>query len=70
MSVDGKGEDRAEGLAGDNVARALEPPSQSSPDHVEAGDRTQSHRSLTGVDLPAAQKPDPDRPKPEDRYKP
>ena len=70
MSVDEKGEDRAEGLAGDNVASALEPPSQSSPDHVEAGDRTQSDRSLTRVDLPAAQKPDPDRPKAEDRYKP
>jgi hypothetical protein len=70
MSVDGKGEDRAQGLAGDSVAGALTPPSQSSPDHAEAGDRTQSHRSLTGADLPAARDADPDRPKPEDRYKP
>jgi hypothetical protein len=70
MFVDGEGEDRAEGLAGDSVAGALSPPSQSSPDHAEAGDRTQSHRSLTGADRPLTQGADPDRPKPEDRYKP
>jgi hypothetical protein len=70
MPADAKGEDGAEGLAGANVARSLEHPSQSSPDHIEAGDRTQSNRRLTGADLLEAQKADPDRPKPEDRYKP
>jgi hypothetical protein len=70
MSADVKGEDRAEGLAGDTVARSLEHPSQSSPDHMEAGDRTQSDRSLTGADLLENQVADADRPKPEDRYKP
>ena len=70
MSADERGEDRAEGLAGANVARSLEHPSQSSPDHVEAGDHTQSNRSLTGTDLLEAQKVDPSCPKPEDRYKP
>jgi len=70
MPADARGEDRAEGLAGANVARSLEHPSQSSPDHVEAGDHTQSNRSLTGADLLKDQEADPDRPKPKDRYKP
>ena len=70
MSDNAKGEDRAEGLTGANVARSLEPPTQSSPDHVEAGDHTLSNRSLTGADLLQDRKSDPDPPKPEDRYKP
>ena len=70
MSENAEGEDRAEGLAGANVARSLEPPSQSSPDHAEAGDHSLSNRSLTGAELLQDRKSDPDRPKPEDRYKP
>ena len=70
MSGNGGGEDRAEGLAGASVARSLDPPSQSSPDHAEAGDHSLSNRSLTGAELLQDQKSDPDRPKPEDRYKP
>jgi hypothetical protein len=41
-------EDRAAGLAGESVRASLNKPSQSSPDHVEAGDHTLSNRSLTG----------------------
>ncbi|GJD96695.1 hypothetical protein [Methylobacterium iners] len=70
MTADGKGEDRAEGFAGAGVATSPEHPSQSSPDHIKDGDRTRSNRSLTGADRPAGGKPDPDRPKLEDRYKP
>lgn len=42
------GEDRAEGLAGASVAGRSGHPSLSNPDHAEAGDRSPSHRSLTG----------------------
>ena len=70
MSAEEKGEDRAGGFAAASVATSAAHPSQSSPDHVEAGDRTQSNRSLTGADRPAGPKPDADRPAPEDRYKP
>ncbi len=45
-------EDRAEGLAGESVAASLGKPSQSTPDHAEAGDHAPSHRSLTGHDDP------------------
>ncbi|HEX2137876.1 MAG TPA: hypothetical protein VHG30_18620 [Microvirga sp.] len=45
-------EDRAEGLAGRNV-KASRKPGRSGADHAEAGDRTQSDRSLTGGDDPA-----------------
>ena len=44
-------EDRAEGLAGQNV-KASRKPGRSSAGHAEAGDRTQSDRSLTGNDDP------------------
>ncbi|MHC2017767.1 hypothetical protein [Methylobacterium sp. CM6247] len=63
-------EDRAEGLAGASVSASLDHVSQSSPDHQETGDRTPSHRRLTEAPTPGAPKKDPDRPKPEDRYKP
>ncbi len=45
-------EDRAEGLAGESVAAGLNKPSQSTPDHAEAGDHAPSHRSLTGHEDP------------------
>ncbi|MCB5177603.1 MULTISPECIES: hypothetical protein [Microvirga] len=67
----GKGEDRAQGFAEQSVKKSAAHPSQSSPDHHEQGDRTQSDRSLTGNDhREDSRGSDPDRPKPEDRYKP
>ena len=48
MAMAREGEDRAEGLAGENVAGSAAHPSLSSPDHAEAGDGSPSHRSLTG----------------------
>ena len=67
----GKGEDRAEGLAEQSLNTSVVQPSQSSPDHQEQGDRIQSNRSLTGNDQrEGLEKTDPDRPKPDDRYKP
>lgn len=53
-----EGEDRAEGFAGESVAGRPGAPSLSSPDHAEAGDRSPSHRSLTGG---ASPRPDPGR---------
>ena len=44
-------EDRAKGLAGQSV-KASRKPGRSDADHAEAGDRTQSDRSLTGADDP------------------
>jgi hypothetical protein len=67
----GKGEDRAEGLAKQSLNTDPAHPSQSTPDHQEHGDHTQSNRSLTGNDRrKGSGEADPDRPKPEDRYKP
>jgi hypothetical protein len=64
-----KGEDRAEGFAEQSIRSSAAHPSQSSPDHQEQGDRMPSGHSLTG-NTPSAPTPDPDRPKPEDRFKP
>jgi hypothetical protein len=67
----GKGNDRTEGLAEQSLNTSVVQPSQSSPDHQEQGDRTQSNRSLAGNDQrEGLEKTDPDRPKPDDRYKP
>ena len=67
----GKGEDRAKGLAEQSVNTSVVHPSQSTPDHQEHGDRMQSNRQLTENDQrKGLDKTDPDRPKPEDRYKP
>lgn len=67
----GRGEDRAQGLAEQSLNTSAVHPSQSSPDHQEHGDRTQSNRILTGNDQrKGLEKTDPDRPKPDDRYKP
>jgi hypothetical protein len=69
--MSGKGEDRAQGFAKPAVAGSAAHPSQSSPDHQEQGDRTTSHRSLTGDDRRGtSDTPDPDRPTRQDRYKP
>ncbi|WP_230532286.1 hypothetical protein [Microvirga roseola] len=62
-------EDRAKGLAAQSVKASIRHPNQSSPDHQEQGDLTQSNRSLTGNDEPADKK-DADSPSQEDRYKP
>ncbi|CAO4164593.1 hypothetical protein [Methylorubrum extorquens] len=70
MTSTEKGEDRAEGLAGASVSASLDHVSQSSPDHQESGDRAPSHRRLTETATQERQKSDPDRPHPEDRYKP
>ena len=70
MTSNTTGEDRAEGLAGESVSASLDHVSQSSPDHQESGDRAPSHRRLTETAVPGTRETDPDRPKPEDRYKP
>jgi len=62
-----KGEDRADGFAAQSVKTSVEHPSQDSADHQEHGDQGQSGHPLTGSN---DDKPDPDYPKPEDRYKP
>jgi hypothetical protein len=70
-AMPGKGEDRTEGLAEQSLNTSVVHPSQSSPDHQEHGDRTQSNRSITGNDQrKGLDGTDPDRPKPDDRYKP
>jgi hypothetical protein len=70
-AMDGKGEDRAEGLAERSVNTSIVHPSQSSPDHQEQGDRVASNRVLTeNQQREGLEKTDPDRPTPEDRYKP
>lgn len=67
----GKGEDRAKGLAERSVSTSIEHPTQSSPDHQEQGDGMPSNRQLTENDQrKGLDRADPDRPKPEDRYKP
>jgi len=67
----GKGEDRAEGLAEQSLNTSIVHPTQSSPDHQEHGDHTQSNRSLTGNDQrEGLEGTDPDRPSRQDRYKP
>jgi hypothetical protein len=63
-----KGEDRAEGLAAQSVNAGPKAPSQSTPDHSEAGDHMQSGHSLTGRN--EKEEKDPNIPKPQDRYKP
>lgn len=64
-----RGGDGPSGFAAESVKSSPGDPSFSSPDHMEQGDRTQSNRSLTGKDQPEAGTVDPDRPKPEDRYR-
>jgi hypothetical protein len=67
----GKGEDRPEGFAEEAMKTGPDQPSLSTTDHQEQGDHVQSGHSLTGKNRPAGPgQPDPDRPKPEDRYKP
>jgi len=67
----GKGEDRAQGLAERSVNTSTVHPSQSSPDHQEQGDRSASDRALTeNQHREGLEKADPERPKPDDRYKP
>jgi hypothetical protein len=65
-----KGEDRPEGFAAESLKNSVLQPSQSTTDHQEQGDHVQSNHSLTGRDQDGAGQVDPDRPKPEDRYKP
>ena len=70
-AMSGKGEDRAEGLAERSVNTSIVHPSQSSPDHQEQGDGVASNRVLTeNQQREGLEKTDPDRPKPDDRYKP
>jgi hypothetical protein len=46
----GKDPDRTEGLAEQSLNTSIVHPGQSSPDHEEQGDGTQSNRSITGND--------------------
>jgi hypothetical protein len=70
-AMTGKGEDHAQGLAERSMNTSIVHPNQSNPDHQEQGDRTASDRVPTeNQQREGLEKADPDRLKPEDRYKP